>query len=825
MDESRDVTDMKSVHSVSTENRLWITEDYFCRFDENGRILAMDTYEGALGYVIKLYNDNHDELEYAALKIPKLVGSTHRENAYINDLMFQEEKTVSKIRRAESSGLLSVIQSQVLRGPLRFQSREKLAHFDNGLMFAKFEAGKPPIILIRQEDGTLYPEPNDDNSATIRTFIANLSIDEIRNLTAVENGNGKEYWKKTVFLAKKPSLGKSGNFEYLPFSEVTAAAINPADDTWYACLPSVIYTWAYGTLQEVISSEDIGKAEWTPLEHLQLAYNICMGLEELHNRNYVHADVRPANILYTDQDVNNLMKYLLADYGSLAIAPQEGGGKGEDSGETVLGPVFEGERTSVFYAPERYKGQEREIANRAVILKSPQGYVTHVVLGWQKKLNKENAEAAVEKARTMVSQDLSAHESRFEDNHIGDSEAKLQAGDRVRIQDYIFQLTGTEQQVDGLFILPCDNAVSKMSQGRIAVRQDDHTEIPEDLPADRTIEMLQWSAATDIYSLGILLLYSIYRNSYADPEEKYRLKQKVFDEKETTEVELKEYSQEQNEKELEDSFRRMVIYLSNPQFFELIWRDLDSLRLELEVQLGKEGVNFDIAERPYPSSKYTGNIEFSDPEADEKKNLREQSIDVTNIFTQLVPGARRLCASLDFNLAAFVFIMHFVMACIHRRKHLTTKLDWMDPNLPFCESRIETPRRNGPAKQARLRLERLRDIFAQFDNDSLRGFQIALANDESSPKIDLDEKILPLSSDTDFNIRQQKITLEKQNGQLETQIRYLESILNEINAEYTGYKASLFGRINLSRMDKEILAILAQYEENHIENTKDTAKN
>lgn len=85
-----------SLDKADTNNKLWITEDYYCRFDENGRVLAKDTYEGALGYVIKLYNDNHEEQEYAALKIPKLIGSTHRENAYINDLMFQEEKTVSK---------------------------------------------------------------------------------------------------------------------------------------------------------------------------------------------------------------------------------------------------------------------------------------------------------------------------------------------------------------------------------------------------------------------------------------------------------------------------------------------------------------------------------------------------------------------------------------------------------------------------------------------------------------------------------------------------------------------------------------------------------
>lgn len=384
------------------------------------------------------------------------------------------------------------------------------------------------------------------------------------------------------------------------------------------------------------------------MEHLQLAYNICTGLEELHNRGYVHADVRPANILYTDPDVNNLKKYLLADYGSLAFSPQNGG-KGEDSGETVLGPVFEGERSSVFYAPERYKGQEREIANRAVILKSPEGYVTHVVLGWQKKLNKQSAETAVNKSRTIDSNNLEMTIkdgiSVVDDQQV-DSEARLQAGDRVRIQDYIFQLTGTEQQIDGLFILPCDGAVSKMSQGRIAVRQDDHTDVPEDLPADRTIEMQQWSAATDIYSLGILILYSIYRNSYTDPEEKYRRKQDNILPREMDELGKENYSQEQNEKELEDSFRRMVIYLSNPQFFELIWRDIDALRLELEEQLGKEGINFDIAKRPYPSSKYSGDIQADEAgsgngEESEKDDLRERARNVTNIFTQLVPGARR----------------------------------------------------------------------------------------------------------------------------------------------------------------------------------------
>lgn len=805
----------------SEKNKLWITEDYYCRFDDAGRILAEDTYEGALGYVIKLFSDFPQEHKFAALKIPKLVGSTHRENAYVNELMYQEESTVSNIRRSNASGLLGVIQTQVMRKPLDFQSKESLMEFNQGLFFAKFEAGKPPIILLRRAQGSLYPELENTDHDSARKFIAQVDMKNIRDLTLANGPRGKEFWKKTVFLAKKPSLGESVETDYIPINEFEAAKLNPSEDTWYTCLPSVIYTWAYGTLQEVISAEqDIGKDLWTPQDHLKLALNIASGLEELHRRGYVHADIRPANILFTDDDVNNLRKYTLADYGSLASTPQDGvGSQGGDSGETVLGPVFEGERSSVFYAPERYKGHEREITNRGVVWKNPEGQVTHVVLGWQNSLTKERAQKAVEQTQGVEMDGVPSSESQPLNYRTATySEARLRAGDRVRIQDYIFQLTDNEQQVGGLFVLPCDGMVSKMSQGHIAVRHDDHNEIPEDLPADRTIEMLQWSAATDIYSLGIMILYTIYRNGYEDPEEKYRNN----DVNEAEPVEKADHAKtylRESEKDLEDSFRRMIIYLSNPQFFELIWRDLESLRQELEDQRGKRDIEFDVAKRVFPTGKYFGNNGSDDKAGNgTDKSLLKQAIDVTNIFTQLVPGARRLCASLEFNLAAFVFILHFALACIHRRKHLITKLDWMDPKYPFCDSRIEPPK-DGAAKRVRQRLEELDDIFAQFENDeALKSFKLA-ERAKTDEKFDLDQTILPLSSDTDFNIRQQKIKLDNDYKtligdmkKLNTEKEKLHNTIIEIMNAYEEYENTfIHSVIGKSKIDREILNLIAPY--------------
>jgi hypothetical protein len=59
---------------------LWINDEAFIRVDREGRCLNYCA-EGSLGLIVQLLSDKSDKSW--ALKIPRLVGETHRENAYI----------------------------------------------------------------------------------------------------------------------------------------------------------------------------------------------------------------------------------------------------------------------------------------------------------------------------------------------------------------------------------------------------------------------------------------------------------------------------------------------------------------------------------------------------------------------------------------------------------------------------------------------------------------------------------------------------------------------------------------------------------------------
>ena len=72
---------------TNTPNKFWISRKYYLWVDEEGHSLPGETFEGALGYVIRLHSPSFagsQSQKFAALKIPKLIGTTHRENAYVN---------------------------------------------------------------------------------------------------------------------------------------------------------------------------------------------------------------------------------------------------------------------------------------------------------------------------------------------------------------------------------------------------------------------------------------------------------------------------------------------------------------------------------------------------------------------------------------------------------------------------------------------------------------------------------------------------------------------------------------------------------------------
>ncbi|MEZ4664281.1 MAG: hypothetical protein R2911_42665 [Caldilineaceae bacterium] len=88
----------------------------------------------------------------------------------------------------------------------------------------------------------------------------------------------------------------------------------------------------------------------------------------------------------------------------------------------------------------------------------------------------------------------------------------LSAGDRIQIREYIFEVI-QEWNIRDKQIIKCTNKIWKVYHGRIVVEADEEEKkrfhAGTWFPIPRTVELLQWSASTDIYRLVFGTLFSL----------------------------------------------------------------------------------------------------------------------------------------------------------------------------------------------------------------------------------------------------------------------------------------------------------------------------
>jgi hypothetical protein len=651
--------------------KLWIRNAWYIPVDSSGRCVG-PCAEGALGFIVQLLSDRKKDYSLA-LKMPRLMGETHRENAYISDLMEKELRSVEDIMLTEGmrEGLLPTESLLETGGPMRGQIKtdngpEAARRWGDSIVLICFEKGLNPrfCLVKKDESGTgLERFPPDTRDFPLN----NPKLFEVLLSCSFKEGYP---WSLTVFI----ELGEEQVSEQTPtkpatriFNEEQALKVNPTGKTWYTSLPSVAYWWAPGTLQEAISLYKRGES-WDIAQHLSLAVTLCKGLYSLHSRGKLHADLRPANIAYLG-DPSRPSNYYLSDYGSFA----ESGARASErnpQGGTVLGPIVGTERASSFYAPERRAGREREAADTAVVIKPSGGDTLYVVLGWRSDL--------IDSKTSNISLNIQALLEKFakseEKSSIDDA---LVVGDRIQIREYIFDVMKAAE-VDGKQVLRCKEGIWKIYHGRIVVKNTDPFNAVHWFPIPRTIELLQWSAATDLYGLGAMVLYSVYRN--ASP------------------------SLSDDSGKIEQDFRRMLGYLESKPYFQSVWPDLEQMRKHLENMLGSAD---DLSPEQFAAHRRSGDSNRVN------QTLQKETIDVVSRITQTVPGTRRLAEVFGFNPAYFIFFIHFVLCCLHRRNHLNEMLDEKGlqkdaaDEAPFCEDRRELPRASGGAKLALDRLSKI----------------------------------------------------------------------------------------------------------------------
>lgn len=807
-----------STVEVKEHLRLWISDEWYIPINEEGQSVGVCN-EGALGFVIQLWSTTGNGSRMA-LKIPKLMAETHRENAYISELMVQELNTVRAIFREPGNrrGLLQAHDApDLLQGPISIKAIREAQEWDNAHVLVRYEKSQNPFFcLIKWEDGSLKKYPSEADCPDMDA----MSFERMKD-KAFESSFSERDWSKAVFVELpegqtqinlpvdyNPSDNKladdrsnDGNptnitlasaADALAILNVTEALeTNETSRTWYTCLPSVLYPWAPNTLQEAIS---LGHRDdnWSVRQHLQLIEQVCSGLNVLHSRGMIHADVRPANIVYEGSPQNPLA-YAVTDYGSLARAGVVSAQSTPVfTGNTVIGPVVQGERTSFFYAPERGLGRERESADTAIIVDPGGGGSLYVILGWKTELIESelldiNGKAIPDPDRYV----------RFI-NDLADSEAEvdpqtlLHGGDRIQIRDYIFELIDSERQGNNLQIFECQKEYWTVYHGRIVVKcEQNEFGSCHSFPISRSIELLQWSASTDLYSLGVLALYSVYchglQGSYTSPQRADGSHDVVPNENEDDHI-------AEDERLVDERFLEMLTYLANKSHFNAIWRRLEWLRKQLEEGLAQDYTGEDFANLSFERHR------ILDSEK-KQRTLKEEAEAVASRVTQTVPGAEDLLQVLDYNLGAFIFYLHFVLRCLHRVDDLEESEEWM--TVPFCQNRHESPT-DGAAERALNRLGEIQDIIQKQALNSLTtqpksipGFDLrpeteiradvhALREREkelSKQLQGLQQQGVKLNEDVD-SLQQGKQNAERTIKQLQDELKTLRSAKQELDSEW-----------------------------------------
>lgn len=691
--------------STSRSQRLWLNSNYFIELDADGYCLS-DCIEGAMGYIIRCRSGQPGGAD-VAWKLPRLTSDTQRENAYIAQLLEGERSNVCRVGNRANQ----LIRYHAVDNPLEYSAiGVRPAEVDPSTCAAdqrilvRFSKGKRPRFcgVSRQADGALQVTPEG------ALCVAREEWDRLtRFLCGDAHGVGRF---ASVFLADQRD-GSTANrpaaySSFVPGLLSQVVESETARRGWYTGLPTIVYDWANGTLQDAISNHR--RRGWSTTQHLVLIERLLSGLGTLHRAGMLHGDIRPANIMYTG-DANDPEAYIIIDAGSLASGNANivGGGPVEQSVDKTILSAIANARSSTFYAPERRQAFEHEDGDLAVVVADPRNKQSLIVaIGWRSRIE-EAREPGSEQApfttqlEPFIERWIGALD---EPRPAGDERggARLCAGDRVRLREYVFDVVEPPLVVDGFSVMLCKASVTKVWNDRLVVPLGEFwrefslpvasAERFVAMALPKVVEIYQWSQATDLFSIGVLLLYSVHGQGQG----------------ETT--------------SMEREFTALLDTLANPLYFSRMWPHIDRVCMALERIIDeKPGISAQefcrsssgIHESPSPSELN----EYSSSSAG-SRTIYHAAIDIVQHITQTAPHARKLVVEgFAGNVAEFLLFIHFVFSCLHRRADLI-RYDVGDDDgepltgqYPFSQDR--TSRDPRATDQALRRIRRLRELYVR----------------------------------------------------------------------------------------------------------------
>lgn len=667
--------------------KVWINNSYYISVEKDGT-LACPYFEGSLGCILRV--TSAETGASLALKIPRLLADTARENAYIAQLLEDERLAVMHQNDKRSQGLLRA--QTVDESPLAHRRQTGASAFleareqDGAFVFISFEgARRPRVCAVRTAA----------NEGQFRVYPMDCQLD-IPGLIGPE---------KALALYRKlqePRLDSpvvlepraSDTEQDLDLQQLLEAG--SVNSSWFTGVPAYLMNWAAGTLQESIDRGYIN--DWTVRQHLVLAKRVLMGVESLHASNVLHADIRPANVMYEARP-ELPDDYVVSDYGSFSREFTAIARGNTPNGNTQVGPSIGGLRVSPFYAPERRSGQELESANVAVITqqKSDRRLNYVVIMGWRSDLLDERGGFRTEIANgggklTWIPED------------------GMSSGDRLRLRNFIFKVERVERNGDMRRIV-CDGSYATVRHDRIVVYARGDSQIPdgEIVSLSGFTEYRQWSAATDIYGVGSLSLYAVFCCAWAKHGAS---------------------SQPGERRRVDELFSEMMEVLDSVPYFV-------HFRAEI-AQIVREFVRINRSTDTLDKEKVAGYVVAGGGQQDEERvTFRELVLKTTNKIVASTPWIRVIVLYFDRNPVKFILYLHFVLSCLHRSPHAVPAESTEPFAGTFCSSRLDSSGEGGAHKA----LEWIEYVLGHINDGLFAGIAVE------------DKDIVPFDPQSDLELR------------------------------------------------------------------------
>jgi serine/threonine protein kinase len=726
--------------------KLWVMRDWFIEVDENGYYKGY-LGEGMLGVVVRLQAVDGAA---RAWKLPRLMADTLEQNAYIERLLADESAVVRKVHSEQNRAALlpsaDMAAHGVFKGPRQFSvrpSEKGEQEQQDCVFFVQFPKGSrsPRFCLVKYKDQSTKNEReasgrqeldgenkfHKQNGINQNPTVFPPSIrDEIKEIIT------RDVWDALVRPGgigfNEPSFCARSQFAKLSVNSGTGIsniiAVNSLEqaieqreplDVWYTGLSSILWNWAPTSLQQAIAGAHL--VNWALKEHCQLWERMLNSLRTLHTLGYIHADIRPANIFSNPKLAGQCHpdEYFLGDYGSFGKNENSTTSDSSATGNTQLGAEVGRTRSSPFYSSERRAGVERETSDVAIIVPDPTAQQFRIWLGWKNKTLQTGDSLHPELIALLRDADCMETERTV----VSDG---LRAGDRIRLKDEVYTvkkvglIKSDDARLIGGLLCVCGVNFDRIIHDRLAVRSkekiDKNTPI-RIVPIPSFVELKQWSAATDLYSIGALMLYTIYSAQRQKP---------MVDSATSSSPD----PNAQTLVNIDAEFRELMMVLESIPYLRVLWNDLD--KLYKIIREGRRAAQLSGARIGEIGAKYEDL--FKELRVDASDQSDDNLLNIVSNITRSVPNIRTILEFFDWNMVKFVLYLHFVLRCIHRAEHIG-RAESAAAGLPFCNDRTDPATGDGPAERA----------FVAFD-EFLEAINDANLNDvrlkgETAPEFDV----------------------------------------------------------------------------------------